>query len=101
MESEKKLTIRELIAQSLEAKPMTARDLSKALQISEKEVFTHMPHIEKSIRQMKRKMEIVPCNCLKCGFEFKDRKTFKKPGKCPQCRESRIEPAVFKIVENH
>jgi len=100
MKSENKLTIREQIIQSLETTPMTARDLSKALHISEKDVYAHMPYIEKSIRQMEKKIKMVPCYCLKCGFEFKDRKSFKKPGKCPQCRESRIEPAVFEIVEN-
>jgi predicted Zn-ribbon and HTH transcriptional regulator len=98
MEAEKKLTIREQIILNLEMQPMTARDLSKALHISEKEVYAHMPYIEKSIRQLKKKIKTIPCSCLKCGFEFRNRKTFKKPGKCPQCRESRIEPAVFEIA---
>ncbi len=37
----KKLTIREQIAQSLGTEPMAARDLSKALRISEKDVYSH------------------------------------------------------------
>lgn len=99
MKSEKKLTVREQIIQNLEAGPMTARDLSKTLHISEKLVYAHMPHVEKTLRQLKKKIEITPCRCLKCRFEFKDRKTFKKPGKCPQCRESRIAPPVFEITD--
>ena len=98
METNKQLTIREQIIRSLEAEPMTARDLSKALRISEKEVYSHLPSIEKSIRHQKKQIEITPCYCLSCGFEFKDRKSFRKPGKCPACRQSRIEPAVFVIV---
>ncbi|MEX1298187.1 MAG: ArsR family transcriptional regulator [Desulfotignum sp.] len=99
MNSEKKLTIREQIIHYLETNPMTARDLSQVLHISEKEVYSHLPFIEKSIKHQKKKIKTIPCYCLKCGFEFTDRKTFKKPGKCPQCRESRIEPAVFEIAE--
>jgi transcriptional regulator len=96
---DKQLTIREKIIRSLEAEPMTAIDLSKALRISEKEVYSHLPSIEKSIRHQKKQIEVTPCYCLSCGFEFKDRKNFKKPGKCPECRQSRIEPAVFVIVK--
>ncbi len=98
-EPEKKRTIREQMIQSLEAEPMTVRDLSKTLHISEKEFYSHLPSIEKSIRHQKKQIKITPYHCLSCGFEFKDRKTFKKPGKCPKCRQSRIEPAVFEIVD--
>jgi transcriptional regulator len=98
METNKQLTIREQMIRSLEAEPMTARDLSKSLRISEKEVYSHLPSIEKSIRHQKKQIKITPCYCLICGFEFKDRKSFKKPGKCPECRQSKIEPAVFLVV---
>ena len=98
MKFDKQLTIREQIIRCLEAEPMTARDLSKALRISEKDACSHLPSIEKSIRHHKKKIKITPSACLSCGFEFKDRKSFKKPGKCPECKKSRIEPAVFQIT---
>jgi transcriptional regulator len=100
MKLDKKLTIREQMISSLEAGPMTARDLSKALRISEKDAYSHLPSVEKSIRHQKKKIKITPCYCLSCGFEFKDRKSFKKPSKCPECRQSRIEPALFEIIED-
>jgi transcriptional regulator len=96
----KKLTIREQIAQSLGTEPMAARDLSKALRISEKDAYSHLPSILKSIRHQGKQIRITPGYCLNCGYEFKDRKSFKKPGKCPECRQSRIEPAVFQIIED-
>jgi transcriptional regulator len=95
---DKKQTIREQIISSLEAGPMTARDLSRALRIREKDAYSHLPSVAKSIKHQKKQIQITPCYCLSCGFEFKDRKSFKKPGKCPVCRQSRIEPAVFVIV---
>ena len=96
----KKLTIREQMIHILEEEPMTARDLSKALRISEKEVYYHLPSIQKSIKHQKKQIKITQYYCLSCGFEFKDRKSFKKPGKCPECRQSRIEPALFEIIED-
>ncbi len=101
MKPDKQLTIREQIIRCLEAEPMTARDLSKALRIREKEAYSHLPSIEKSMRHRKKQITITPCYCLGCGFEFKDRKSFKKPGKCPECKKSRIEPAVFQIFASY
>jgi len=98
MEPNKQLTTREQIIRSLEAEPMTARDLSKAVRISEKEAYSHLPSVEKSIRHQGKQIKTTPCSCLSCGFVFKDRKSFKKPGKCPVCKQSRIEAAVFEIV---
>ncbi len=98
MKPDKQLTTREQIIRCLEAEPMTARDLSKALRISEKDVYSHLPSVEKSIRHLGKHIKTIPCHCLSCGFEFKDRKSFKKPGKCPECKQSRIEAAVFEIV---
>jgi predicted Zn-ribbon and HTH transcriptional regulator len=95
---DKNLTTREQIIRCLEAEPMTARDLSKALRISEKDAYTHLPYVEKSIRHQGKQIKITPCHCLSCSFVFKDRKSFKKPGKCPVCKKSRIDPAVFKVV---
>ncbi len=92
------LTTREQVIRSLETGPMTARDLSKALRIREKEAYSHLPSVEKSIRHLGKQIKITPCQCLSCGFVFKDRKSFKKPGKCPVCKKSRIEAAVFVIV---
>ncbi|MFO8083788.1 MAG: transcriptional regulator [Desulfobacterales bacterium] len=97
---EKQLTIREKIIRCLESEPMTARDLSKALRISEKDAYSHLPSIQKSIAHQGKRIKTMPCYCLNCGFEFKDRKSFKKPGKCPECRQSRIEPAVFEIIKD-
>jgi predicted Zn-ribbon and HTH transcriptional regulator len=77
---------------------MTARDLSKALRISEKDAYSHLPSIQKSITHQGKRIKTTPFSCLNCGFEFKDRKSFKKPGKCSDCRQSRIEPAIFEIV---
>lgn len=91
------LTIRQQIMTELEKGPMTARDLSKAIRISEKEVADHLEHVAKSLQRPKR-LVIDPPVCNKCGFVFSTRQRFSIPSRCPQCRHEGITPPAFKIV---
>jgi len=59
----------------LTEKEMSARELSQAIGIREKEVYEHLPHIARSVAVQKQKLIIQPAQCLGCGYVFKDRKT--------------------------
>ena len=98
MNNERTQTIRQEIIGLLEQGPMTVRDISQAVSIMEKDVPNHLASIEKTVRRQKKRLEIAPHYCMDCGFQFKNRKTFKKPGKCPECRDGRIASAVYRIV---
>jgi len=98
MGAERKQTIRQDIIRLLEKGPLTPRDISQSVNISEKDVHHHLESIEKSLRHQEKQMHRVPYYCLECGFQFKHRKTFKKPSKCPGCKNGRIASAIFKIV---
>ena len=91
-------TIRQEIINHLESGPMTVREISQSVGIMEKDVFHHLEFIDKTVRTQKKRIHMEPYCCLNCGFEFKNRKRFKKPGKCPSCRNGRIAPAVFWIA---
>ncbi|MEH0018390.1 MAG: ArsR family transcriptional regulator [Desulfobacter sp.] len=91
-------TLRQEIIRCLEAGEMTVRDISQAVGIMEKDVCHHLGFIEKTVRRQKKKFMMAPCCCLNCGFRFKNRKRFTRPGKCPECRSSRISPAMFRIM---
>jgi predicted Zn-ribbon and HTH transcriptional regulator len=91
------LTIRQRIIRLLELQTMTARDLSKVLKISEKEVITHLDHVAKSVQPQKR-LVIRPCVCQQCGFEFRNRRRFTSPSRCPECRHEGITRPEFSIV---
>jgi predicted Zn-ribbon and HTH transcriptional regulator len=95
----REMTIRQLIMAELEKGPMTARDLSKAIRISEKEVIAHMAHVAKSLHSPKR-LIIEPSVCNRCGFVFSDRRRFSSPSRCPQCRHEGISPPAFRIVSD-
>lgn len=98
MTSEREQTIRQEIIKHLENGPLTAKDISRSVGIMEKDVYHHMAFIEKTVRNQEKRLNVTPYYCLACGFKFNNRKTFKKPGKCPGCRDGRIGPAVFLIV---
>jgi hypothetical protein len=95
--NERTQTIRQKIINHLESGPMTIRDISQSVGIMEKDVVHHLEFIDKTVRTQKKRILMEAYYCLNCGFEFKNRKNFKKPGKCPSCREDRIAPTVFWI----
>ena len=97
MSNERKQTIRQEIISHLENGPLTVRDISQSVGIMEKDVCHHLAFIEKTVKRQKKRINVEPYYCLDCGFQFKNRKTFKKPGKCPKCKDGRIAPAVYWI----
>jgi len=92
------LTIRRRIIQLLQESPSTARDLSRSLGIPEKEVYHHLPHIEKSIRLTGGVIQ-EPARCLDCGFIFRKRHRFTTPGRCPICRSEAIAPPIYYLPQ--
>ena len=81
----------------LESQTLGLREISQALGIMEKEIPHHLSAIEKSLKPKGKRLYSEPCLCLDCGFEFKNRRKFTKPGRCPQCRDGRIAPALYWI----
>jgi transcriptional regulator len=75
----------------------TARELSARVGISEKDVAGHLEHLEKSLRAGGAALEVLPAECLACGFVFRDRKRLSRPGSCPECRSTRLAPPAFRI----
>ncbi len=91
-------TIREQMIDLLSEGPLSAHDISQTLKIQEKEVYSHLSHIKRSLLARRRRLYIVAARCISCGFTFKDRERFKKPGHCPVCRSGRIRPPQYGVV---
>ncbi len=91
-------TVRQQIIELLTDGEMDVRQLSREVGIKEKEVYEHLTHISRSLAARRRKINIRPSECLKCGYVFEDRKRFTRPGRCPRCRESHIINPSFKIT---
>lgn len=82
-------TVRQRIIETLKAGMVTAKDISKAVGIREKEVLEHLPHVAMSAGRTMR-LVVEPSVCVKCGFVFKKRERFTTPSRCPICRSEEI-----------
>jgi predicted Zn-ribbon and HTH transcriptional regulator len=98
MIDERKQTIRQEIIDELENNALTVREISQSIGVLEKDVYHHLTFIEKTVKNQKKRIHVEPYYCMNCGFQFRNRKTLKRPGKCPGCRNGRIASAVFQIV---
>lgn len=96
------LTVRQRIIEALKGGMLTAKDISKAVSLKEKDVIDHLPHVAKSVEARKGegvRFIVEPSRCLDCGFVFRKRERLKSPGKCPICKGEGITEARYGIVD--
>jgi len=96
-ESADRQTCRQMIAELLMEGPRSCRELSQLVHQSEKEVVGHLEHLRKSLRSKGLRLVIDPAVCRKCDYTFDQRTRLSKPGRCPECRQSTIEPPLYSI----
>jgi len=95
--SERQETIRQKMIVILRGQTLSAREISGIVKISEKEVYEHLAHIQRGIRNSSHPLTVTPAECKKCGFIFKKRERLKKPGKCPLCYSESITEPLFSL----
>lgn len=92
MPDERSRTRRQQLLDQLEDGPFSAAELSRLTRQSERDVLDHLDHLLRT-----GKARALPASCAGCGFRFEKRTGSKKPGKCPQCRSTRIRPPRFAL----
>ena len=90
-------TIRQKIISLLEGGAFSAKDISVEIGISEKEAYSHLEHIRRTINQRNQRLVVTPAECKKCGFVFRKRERLTKPGRCPVCRNEAIQEPMFSV----
>lgn len=90
-------TLRRHMMALLREQELDARDLAQALGLTEKEVYEHLAHVERSVAAAGRKFIVIPSHCLLCGYVFEKRRRLARPGRCPQCRRSKLQSPSFRI----
>jgi len=90
-------TVRQGIISVLGGQTLSAKEISAGVRASEKEVYEHLEHIQRTINKREHTLIITPAVCKKCGFEFRKRDRLKKPGKCPVCHGELIQEPLFSI----
>ena len=87
------MTLRQQLREVL-AEPRTASSLARELGLRRGDVEEDLRHAIRSARAAGERVTIEPARCKQCGFLF-DAEKLSKPGKCPQCRGTRIfEPLI-------
>jgi predicted Zn-ribbon and HTH transcriptional regulator len=94
---ERPATIPSLLRAALREEPKTARELSRELGLSEREVLHHLEHLKRSLREDGAKLVVNPPACLACGFGFRKRERLDRPSRCPVCRNERLSSARFSV----
>ena len=82
----------------LTGKEMSAQEISSAVGIGEKDVYTHLSHIARSLKSRKKELVITPAECLKCGYVFKKRKRFTPPSRCPICKSEHTRNPMYQVA---
>ena len=100
MQGETLPTIRQQIIDLLSQGEMDARELSREVGIREKEVYDHLGHISRSLAAKGKSLNIRPAQCLSCGYEFKNRRRFTRPGRCPRCKKTHLQSPAF-YIDDH
>ena len=90
-------TTRQAIIALLTDGPVSAKDISIAVRLPEKEVSSHLEHIRRSLHAFGTVLEVTPAECRGCGFVFAKRDRMTPPGKCPVCRSEAIDNPLFNI----
>lgn len=92
-----KKTIRKDMIQLLSDKELSAREISSAVGVGEKDVYVHLNHIARSVKHQRKKLIIKPAKCLGCGYVFIKRKRFTRPSRCPICKGEYIRNPMYRI----
>jgi predicted Zn-ribbon and HTH transcriptional regulator len=88
---------RRALLDRLSAEFRSVSSLARELGLRKGDVEEDLRHILRSARAAGYEVEIVPARCRSCGFTFGEEK-LSKPGKCPDCRGTRIFEAQVRVA---
>jgi predicted Zn-ribbon and HTH transcriptional regulator len=91
------VTLRRQLLEILTAEPRSVSSLAHELGLRRGDVEEDLRHMIRSARASGREVIVEPARCKSCGFTFGEEK-LAKPGKCPECRGTRIFEAQVKVL---
>jgi transcriptional regulator len=88
------LTLRKQLVEYLSREPRSVSRLARELGLPRADVEDALRHMIRSAEAAGHRIVVLPARCRSCGFTF-DASRLTRPGKCPECRNSRIfEPQI-------
>jgi predicted Zn-ribbon and HTH transcriptional regulator len=91
-------TLRQQLIAHLREQALDALELSRRLQVREKAVYEHLAHVQRTLAAAGERLEVIPADCLQCGYRFHDRRRLTPPGRCPVCRSTHLTRPLFRVA---
>ena len=91
-------TRRQRMVELLSEEEWSFDDLRRELGLTVTVLEEDLRHVERSMRAATKKLRIRSASCLGCGFAF-TKKALHPPGRCPKCRDRRINGPWMTITE--
>jgi len=89
------MTVRTHLIELLSAQPRSVSSIARELEFRRGDVEEDLRHALRSARAAGHQVTVIPARCRSCGFTFGEEK-LSKPGKCPECRGTRLyEAQIF------
>ena len=83
------VALRRHLLELLSEEPRSISSLARELGMKRGDVEQDLQHALRSARTAGHQIEIIPARCKACGFVFgADKLT--KPGRCPECKGTRL-----------
>jgi predicted Zn-ribbon and HTH transcriptional regulator len=80
----------------LSVEPRSVSSLARDLGLKRRDVEDDLRHAIRSARAAGHEVVVIPARCRTCGFTFNEDRLL-KPGKCPECRGTRLYEAQILI----
>ena len=90
------MTLRRTLIDMLSAQPRSVSSIAREMGLDRSEAEDNLRHAIRSARAAGHGVIVEPAKCRQCGFTFGDDK-LSKPGKCPECKGTRLYEAQIKI----
>jgi transcriptional regulator len=91
------MTLRRDLTKMLSVQPRSVSSIAREMGLDRGDVEDHLRHAIRSARAAGHEVIVEPAKCRQCGFTFGDDK-LSKPGKCPECRGTRLYEAQIRIA---
>ncbi len=90
-------TRRQDLCQQLREREWSFDELRHEFSLTVKVLEEDLRHIDRSVKAGGERLEIRTAECLACGFDF-SKKALHPPGRCPSCRDRRIDGPWLRIT---
>jgi transcriptional regulator len=92
------VTVRRQLIELLSHEPRSASSIAREMGLRRGDIEDDLQHAIRSAAAAGHRIEIIPARCKDCDFVFSGGRVT-KPGRCPQCKGSRLFEPLIRIAD--